>query len=122
MVLLKIFFGLCILITLCENVFSVVLMDNKVYIEYNKLPRWQKPYCRLASECEGLNEIIVDLETRKQSQVSTMLQILSKCEVKVHTVWKFRNLPATQILREISFGNFEASKNSYLNNFIYVEF
>ena len=34
----------------------------------------------------------------------TMLQKLSKCEVKM---WKFYNLPATQILRKSNFGEFK---------------
>ena len=27
-----------------------------------------------------------------------------------YTMWRFKDLPATQILREINFGHFEASK------------
>ena len=50
-------------------------MEDKVYIEYRKIARWQKKFCRLASECEGLNEIIVDIETRKQSQVFYLLGV-----------------------------------------------
>ena len=34
---------------------------------------------------------------------STMLQKLSKCEVKAAFVWKFSDLPAIQILREIEY-------------------
>ena len=70
MVPLKYLIRLCILLSLCENIFSVVLLEDKVYIEYRKIPRWQRKFCRLASECEALNEIIVDIETRKQNQVS----------------------------------------------------
>ena len=45
-----------------------------------------------------------------------MLQILSKWEVMIHTVWKFKNLLATQILREISFGKFQVSKNGHFDS------
>ena len=43
----------------------------------------------------------------------TMLQIFSKCEDKVHTLWISKNLPTTQILCEIDFDIF-----GYLGIFI----
>ena len=48
-----------------------------------------------------------------------MLQVISICEDKLHTVWKFEDFSTTQILCEINVGKFEASKT---DNSIGTEF
>ena len=64
---------LCSCLLFIENSESFTIADeawasaDKLYISYE--PTSSDTNCRLASECAGLSEIIVDIDKRKEIQV-----------------------------------------------------